>query len=103
MPFYIIGGPKANGMAAKIFTEPIYKGIASTNDLDEKIKLGQVSRDELKHFTFSVTENSLTYLGTWHFDKEVVFFTNEKLETDTPLSNRFKKLSFSQAITELPH
>ncbi len=87
----------------KIFTEPIYMSIASTSDLDEKIKSGQVSRDELKRFTFSVKENSLTYLGTWHFDKEVVSFTNEKLETDIPLSNRFKKLNFSQSITELPH
>lgn len=87
----------------KIFTEPIYKGIASTADLDEKIKSGQISKDELKQFTFSVTENSLTYLGTWHFDKEIVKFKDKKLDLDTPLSKRFKKLNFSQAIIELPH
>lgn len=87
----------------KIFTEPIYKGIASTADLGEKIKSGQFSKDELKQFTFSVADNSLTYLGTWHFDNEIVEFKDKKLDLDRPLSKRFKKLNFSQAVIELPH
>ena len=95
--------PQSKWYGGKIFTEPIYKGIASTTDLDEKIKSGQISKDELKQFTFSVADNSLTYLGTWHFDKEIVEFKDKKLDLDTPLSKRFKKLNFSEAIIELPH
>lgn len=87
----------------KIFTEPIYKGIDATADLEGKIKLGQISKNELVQFKFSINEKSLNYLGTWHFDEAIVSFTDEKKQLDKSLMSRFKKLDFASAKTVLPN
>ena len=87
----------------KIFTEPIFKGVDATDDLENKIKSGQTNQNELVQFTFTVTENSLNYLGTWHFDKGLVSFTDDKIQFDNSVKSKYKKIDFSAAKTVLPN
>lgn len=86
----------------KMFTEPIYKHIDATNEFNKKLRSGQIKEDDLVHFTFTITENSLNYLGTWHFDKGLVSFSNNKSELDNKIANKYKKLNFSTANLVLP-
>lgn len=87
----------------KMFTEPIFKGIDGTDDLENKIKSGQTNQNELVQFAFAITENSLNYLGTWHFDKGLVSFTDNKIQFDNLVKSKYKKLDFSAAKTVLPN
>lgn len=87
----------------KMFTEPIFKGIDATDDFEKKIKSGQANQNELVQFTFAITENSLNYLGTWHFDKGLVSFTDDKIHFDNLVKSKSKKLDFSAAKTVLPN
>ena len=86
-----------------MFTEPIFKGIDATDNFEKKIKSGQINQKELVQFTFAITKHSLNYLGTWHFDKEIVSFSDEKMQFDNLVKSKFKKLDFSAAITVLPN
>src|SRR5690606_6049788 len=47
----------------KMFTEPIFKNIDATDNFENKISSGQINIDNLDQFTFSISENSLNYLG----------------------------------------
>jgi hypothetical protein len=84
-------------------TEPDFKGIDATDNLEKKIKSGQIKQEDLMPFTFSLTENSLNYVGTWHFDKELVKFSDDKLVFDNQIKDKYKKLDFSVAKTILPN
>ena len=86
----------------KMFTELIFKNIDATDNFENKISSGQINIDNLEQFTFSISENSLNYLGTWHFDKGLVSFSNDKTEFDNLLKNKYKKLDFSTAMTVIP-
>lgn len=86
----------------KSYMEPIYKGDDSILETEEKIKNNEQRPDELVLFKLTVTENSLNYVGTWHFEQSPVFFTNEKEKTDEEMSSRYKKLDFSEARVEIP-
>ena len=86
----------------EMFTEPIYKGIDATDDLDRKIKSGQLKQNELVQFSFIITENSLNYLGTWHFNKGLVSFSDDKMQFDNIVKSKYKKLDFSTAKIVLP-
>ncbi|SFN89619.1 hypothetical protein SAMN05421741_11333 [Paenimyroides ummariense] len=87
----------------QMFTEPIYKNIDATKDFEEKIKSGELTEKDLIKYTFTITENSLNYLGTWHFNKGLVSFTDDKTKLDKKLSNTFKKLDFINATTIIPN
>ena len=87
----------------KTFTEPIFKGIDATDDLEKKINSGQTNKNELVQFTFAITENSLNYLGTWHFDKGLISFTDDKIQFDNLIKSKNKKLDFSAAKIVLPN
>ena len=87
----------------KIFTEPIFKDIDATNNLEDKIKSGKIKETDLVQFTFTITENSLNYLGTWHFDKGLVTFTDDKQIFDTKIREKYKKLDLTTAKTVLPN
>ena len=58
--------------------------------------------DELVFFKFTVAENTLNYLGTWHFEDSPVFFTNDKEETDKEMQDKYKKLDFRSSRTAIP-
>lgn len=87
----------------KMYTEPIFKDIDTTDDLEQNIKTGKIKVEELKQFTFTITENSLNYLGTWHFDKRLVSFTEDKIQFDNLIQSKFKKIDFSTAKLNLPN
>ncbi|WP_296685889.1 hypothetical protein [Flavobacterium sp.] len=93
---------KSTWYGGKFFTEPIFKNIDMTDNLDLKIKSGQINQNELEQFTFEITKNSLNYLGTWHFDKGLVSFTDDKTQFDSLVKSKFKKLDFLSATTILP-
>jgi hypothetical protein len=93
---------KSTWYGGKFFTEPIFKSIDVTDNFEQKIKSRQINRNELEQFTFEITKNSLNYLGTWHFDKGLVSFTDDKMQFDNLVKSKFKKLDFSIAATILP-
>jgi hypothetical protein len=86
----------------KMFTEPIFKGIDATDKFEEKLNSGQIKQKDLAQFIFALEENSLNYLGTWHFDTGKVSFTNDKEQFDTKLKDKFKKIDITKAKIVLP-
>lgn len=86
----------------KSFIEPIYKGEDSILEVEQKIKSKQIKADELVLFKFTVVENTLNYLGTWHFEKSPVSFTNDKEESDKEFKDKYKKLDFAAARVAIP-
>lgn len=87
----------------KMYTEPIFKGIDATDNLEQKLKSGQIKQEELVQFKFTIVENSLNYLGTWHFDKGLVSFSDDKIPFDSTLKDVYNKLDFSTAKIMLPN
>ncbi|TDQ80148.1 hypothetical protein [Sphingobacterium yanglingense] len=87
----------------KMFTESIFKGIDATEGFEERINSGEVDVNALHRYTFTITENSLNYLGTWHFDNPVVSFTDDKEVFDEKVKNKYKKLDFLEARVVLPN
>lgn len=86
----------------KMFLEPIFKDTDASQDFAKKVKSGQVNLSDLKRFTFTIAENSINYLGTWHFDQGIVSFTDDKLQLDNSIQSKFNKLDLSKASTVLP-
>jgi hypothetical protein len=86
-----------------MFTEPIFKGIDATDNLEKKIRLGQIKKENLVPFTLFFTENSLNYVGTWHFNKGIVSFSDNKQEFDNQVKSKCKKLDFTTAKNNLPN
>ncbi len=87
----------------QVFVEPIYKNIAASKIrgmlLDSKI-----TESDLKQYTFTIEPNTVNYLGTWHFDKEIVSFTNDKTQQDAKDGNRsfFRNINLNEARIVLP-
>lgn len=86
----------------KSYMEPIYKGEDSIFETERKIKNKEQRLDELVLFRFTVAENTLNYLGTWHFENSPIFFTNEKEETDKEMQDKYKKLDFRTSHITIP-
>ena len=86
----------------KSYMEPIYKGEDSIFETERKIKNKEQRPDELVFFKFTVTENTLNYLGTWHFEDSPVFFTNDKEEIDKEMQDKYKKLDFPASRIAIP-
>lgn len=82
--------------------EPVYKGIDATDSLREKIDTNRINQRDLKRFTFTITNNSLNYLGTWHFDTGMIYFSNEKIQLDEKLKRKYKQLDFTKAKSVIP-
>ena len=93
---------KSTWYGGQEYTEPIYKAIDSTDDLEEKIKSGEILAENLIPFTFTIQENTLHYLGTWHFNQGIVSFTEDKKSCDLDFSKKYPKLDFSEAKLTLP-
>ena len=86
----------------KMFTEPIFKNYAFSK-IEAKLKSGDLKEEELEHFKFSIQPMSLNYIGTWHFDKETVSFSEEKFDLDKQLNLKYTKLNFKNAKTLIPN
>ncbi|WP_137759489.1 hypothetical protein [Pontibacter sp. SGAir0037] len=85
----------------KIFTEYIFKGVESSKVADE-LKKGQVQQADLEQYSFTIADNAVYYLGTWHFDKELVSFSNEKEELDKAMQAEYPNINTKQAKVEIP-
>ncbi|GAA0554973.1 hypothetical protein LX66_5581 [Chitinophaga japonensis] len=85
----------------KMFTEPIYKGMAFS-DIKRKAQAGQQTGGELKQFKFSVQPNTVNYVGTWNFDKEIVSFSDGKAKLDEELKVRHAMLNLKTAVVSIP-
>lgn len=82
--------------------EPVYNGIDATDSLREKIDSNRISQRDLKRFTFEIESNTLNYVGTWHFDSGMVYFSDDKNVLDEKLKKKYKQLDFSKARTTIP-
>jgi hypothetical protein len=83
----------------KMYTEEIYKNIDASDGLEQKIKSGQINPAELKQFSFVITEKSINYLGSWHFDKGIVSFSDDKEKHDNSVRSRYTNISLAELIT----
>lgn len=88
---------------AKMFSEPIIKNMIANAELQEKLNSGQIAETDIIRFSFTVEPNTLNYLGSWHFDQQLVSFTDDKLITDKKMVKKKQKIDFSSAKTELPN
>ncbi len=86
----------------EMFTEPIYKNVDASDNFKQKIKTGEINSKNLEQFTFTIQDDSLNYLGTWHFDKGLVSFTDDRTQFDNLIKGKFKKLDFSKAKEVIP-
>ena len=86
---------------AKMFTEAIFKNYAF-GEIETKIKSGELKEEDLEHFKFSIKPNTINYVGTWHFDKEQVLFSDEKMKLDKTLSKTQTKLNFETVTISIP-
>lgn len=93
---------KSTWYGAKEYLEPIYKNIDSMDNLEEKIASGIIQVDHLIPYTFTILENTLNYLGTWHFDQGLVSFTEDKQSLDLFFVKKYRKLDFTKALVQLP-
>ncbi len=84
----------------EIFTEPIYKNINTTQNFKIKLEKGEIRKEDLKQFEFTISENTLNYLGTWHFNTGTVSFSNEKNKIDEMI--KFTKINLDNALIILP-
>ncbi|HAT92631.1 MAG TPA: hypothetical protein DCS36_09595, partial [Sphingobacterium sp.] len=87
----------------KMYTEYIFKNTDTTDGFEDKVNAGLINIDELERFTFKITENSLNYLGTWHFKTPPVSFTDDKVILDKKMKDRYKAIDFSQANLVIPN
>lgn len=88
---------------ANMFGEPIFKNVISNEDLHLKLQSGALKETDLERFKFTIKENSLNYLGTWHFDDPMVTFSNDKEVLDQKMAKKYKKLDFNSANTSIPN
>ena len=99
---YIYFWTKSTVYGGKMYYEPIYKGVDSNDNLEEKVKTGFIKKEDLVHFTFTISENSLNYMGTWHFDTGIVYFSEDKETADSKFTRKYKKIDFTKSIVTLP-
>lgn len=64
--------------------------------------LKQIQQGDLEQFSFELSDNSIHYLGTWHFDKELVSFTDNKEKLDKVIQIEYSNINWSQAKVEIP-
>ena len=86
----------------KMYAEPIYKGVDATDRFNEKVSSGELVIEKLERFGFVISSNTINYLGTWHFDKGLVSFTNDKGALDSLMSNEFENLDYKKAEINIP-
>ncbi len=86
----------------EVHTETIYKKTKVNDSAERGLKPRETDTEYLQYYTFTITENSLNYMGTWHFDTEQVFFTNDKEKMDRSTGYKYSNIDFSEAIINLP-
>lgn len=85
-----------------MYAEPIFKGIDATRDFNTKVNSVEINTEDLERYEISIKGNTINYLGTWHFDKGLVSFTNEKHTLDSIMRKAYKNINFEESIINLP-
>lgn len=85
----------------KMFAEPIYKNLEASKT-EALRRDGKITRDDMKLYCFQVLPASIHYAGTWHFDKELVSFSDDKANVDQNMGAKYKKLDLIAAKSTLP-
>jgi hypothetical protein len=85
----------------KMFTEPIYKNLEASK-IEALRREGKITRADMKSYCFEVFPASIHYAGTWHFDKELVSFSNDRVSIDGNFRTKYKKIDFATAKITLP-
>jgi hypothetical protein len=85
-----------------MYAEPIFKGIDATGDFNAKVNSGEINIEDLERYEISIKGKTVNYLGTWHFDKGPVSFTNEKHTLDSIMRKAYKNVNFEESIINLP-
>lgn len=86
----------------EVHTETIYKKAKVKDSAEPGLKSGETNTEYQQYYRFTITENSLNYMGTWHFDTEQVSFTNDKEKMDRSTGYKYSNIDFSEAIINLP-
>ncbi|RHJ84327.1 hypothetical protein [Parabacteroides sp. AM08-6] len=93
---------KSTWYGGKSHIEPIFKGIEVNDKLQERVDTGELKEEDFEMYSFTVSPNTLHYLGTWDFSKSPVSFSDEKGTLDNTMISKYKKLDFPNAKTTLP-
>ena len=94
--------PERQRSGNKIYQESIYKGINSMDILEKKVLDGQIKVEDLQQFSFTISPETINYVGTWYFDTSLVSFTDDKEKMDISIKNKYKKLDLTKALTVIP-
>ena len=95
---------KSTWYGGEIHEEMIFKDIDTSNkEFRKKAKLGLVDPESLEPYYFEIRPNTINYLGTWHFDKGLVYFTDDKSELDEKLENKNNLIDLNSIIINLPN
>ncbi|WP_413669909.1 hypothetical protein ACEN9X_08205 [Mucilaginibacter sp. Mucisp86] len=81
---------------------PVFRGIDFEVNVKNKIDSGLIKLEDLHRIVFKVANNTLTYLGQWHFESGAPSFTDEKATLDKKLKEDYVLLEFEKAVTVLP-
>jgi len=93
---------KAKWYGVQNNVRPVFKNIDYEVNLKNKIDSGIVKFEDLKRLVFKVDNNTITYIGQWHFEAGPVWFTDDKSYLDKKLQTDFFGIEFKAAGTVLP-
>ena len=79
---------KSKWYGGEMFTEPVYNNVKNASGSNQ--------------FQFSISENLVYYVGTWHFEQDQVFFSNDKLQLDQTVEKKYSRINFNTAKIILP-
>lgn len=60
------------------------------------------NQDESERFVVSIPRGTLYYIGTWYFDTEAVYFTDDQQSLDTLINDKYRKLDMKTVVKSLP-
>jgi hypothetical protein len=84
----------------KMFIEPIFKGVDSRKLIDIP---GSDRPKDLVRYNFIIAPNTLNYIGEWDFSTGIISFTDNKMDFDKSINEKYDNLQFIEAINNLPH
>lgn len=82
---------------------PVFRGFDFEINLKNKVDSGLVKPEDLHRIVFKVENNTLTYLGQWHFESGAPSFSDDKAMLDKKLKEDYVLLEFEKAVTLLPN
>lgn len=81
----------------------VFRGIDFEVNVKNKVDSGLIKREDLHRIVFKIENNTLTYLGQWHFESGAPSFSDEKATLDKKIKEDYVFLEFEKAVTVLPY